>query len=377
MAAALEIAEVVRRAYGGRLRIGIGVNSGPVVAGTIGGGGRVEFAVIGDTVNTAARVEGLTRETNDTVLVTDATCALLRDEHGGFAERGTVTLRGRSEPVTLHVAHGRGGRAGRRAGARASAGSTASPTRTMPGAATSHHTPKATSRLPRRRARARRIGRSPWPSSGSRIVTTQRSVGTATRRVAVPIATSRPAQPSSSHARAPSTAIVIRKRRGSTTAPSSASETAASEPSDMSVTGWSSPPTTPSSLATSCTGAPEVLGQRGGEGPLDEAARHRAPVVERGRDRLAAHDRRRDAPAVGEGQRQLLSAASQLGTTCTRRGLRIVSAIVPVGLADVEGAIADRPALGELERVGLHGPHPLDRGDGEGGDAKHRGMVAW
>ncbi len=104
VAAALEIAEVVRRAYGGRLRIGIGVNSGPVVAGTIGGGGRVEFAVIGDTVNTAARVEGLTRETNDTVLVTDATCALLRAGHGGFAERGTVTLRGRSEPVTLHVA---------------------------------------------------------------------------------------------------------------------------------------------------------------------------------------------------------------------------------------------------------------------------------
>jgi adenylate cyclase len=104
VAAALEIAEVVRHGYGGRLRIGIGVNSGPVVAGTIGGGGRVEFGVIGDTVNTAARVEGLTRETNDTVLVTDATCALLRHDHGGFAERGTVTLRGRSEPVTLHVA---------------------------------------------------------------------------------------------------------------------------------------------------------------------------------------------------------------------------------------------------------------------------------
>ena len=79
------------------------MNSGPVVAGTIGGGGRVEFTVIGDTVNTAARVEALTRETDDTVLVTDATCALLQRDHGGFAERRSVLLRGRSEPVTVHV----------------------------------------------------------------------------------------------------------------------------------------------------------------------------------------------------------------------------------------------------------------------------------
>ena len=124
-------------------------------------------------------------------------------------------------------------------------------------------------------------------------------------------------------------------------------------------------------------GAPEVLGQRGGEGPLDDVPRHRAPVVERGRDGFPAHERRRDAPAVGEGQRQLLFGGVPAGHDLHEARVAHRQCDLPVGLADVEGAIADRPALGELERFGRHRPHPLDRGDGEGGDAKHRGMVAW
>jgi class 3 adenylate cyclase len=74
-----------------------------VVAGTIGGGGRVEFTVIGDTVNTAARVEEATRETGDTVLVTQATCRLLREDHGGFVERRDVPLKGKAERVRLYA----------------------------------------------------------------------------------------------------------------------------------------------------------------------------------------------------------------------------------------------------------------------------------
>ncbi|MCP9490822.1 MAG: adenylate/guanylate cyclase domain-containing protein [Solirubrobacteraceae bacterium MAG38_C4-C5] len=62
VAAAREIAVLVRERHGDGLRVGIGLNSGSVVAGTVGGGGRLEFAVIGDAVNTAARVERATRD---------------------------------------------------------------------------------------------------------------------------------------------------------------------------------------------------------------------------------------------------------------------------------------------------------------------------
>jgi class 3 adenylate cyclase len=101
--AALQIAEVIEEAYGGALRVGIGVNSGPVVSGTVGGGGRLEFTVIGDTVNTAARVEEATRETGDVVLVTEATRRLLRADHGGFVERVDVPLKGKSDRVPLYA----------------------------------------------------------------------------------------------------------------------------------------------------------------------------------------------------------------------------------------------------------------------------------
>ena len=101
--AALEVAAVVRAAYGGQIEVGVGVNSGVVVAGTIGGGGHVEFTVIGDTVNTAQRVEQATRQTGDAVLVTGATMGLLRRDHGGFADRPPAELKGKRDPVTLHA----------------------------------------------------------------------------------------------------------------------------------------------------------------------------------------------------------------------------------------------------------------------------------
>jgi adenylate cyclase len=101
VAAALEIEATVRRRYGSQLLIGIGVNSGEVIAGTVGGGGRVEFTVIGDAVNTAARVEQLTRTTGDSVLVTQFTRDLLTRDFGGWAERAPVELKGKRQRVQL------------------------------------------------------------------------------------------------------------------------------------------------------------------------------------------------------------------------------------------------------------------------------------
>jgi class 3 adenylate cyclase len=102
VAAAREIAAVVHERFGDSLGIGIGVNSGPVVAGTIGGGGRLEFTVVGDVVNTAARVERVTRETGDDVLITEATRELL-DEPRGVLPRGTVQLQGKRDRVQVHA----------------------------------------------------------------------------------------------------------------------------------------------------------------------------------------------------------------------------------------------------------------------------------
>ena len=68
--AALLIHRMVAERFDGALRIGIGINTGVVIAGTIGGGGKLEFTLIGDTVNVAARVEQLTKTTGDAILLT-------------------------------------------------------------------------------------------------------------------------------------------------------------------------------------------------------------------------------------------------------------------------------------------------------------------
>jgi adenylate cyclase len=99
--AACEIALSVEDRYGERLQMGAGINSGPVSAGSIGGGGRLEFTVVGDAVNVAARVERATRDLGDRVLITEATRCLLTRDSTPLEERGTVELKGKRDPVPI------------------------------------------------------------------------------------------------------------------------------------------------------------------------------------------------------------------------------------------------------------------------------------
>ncbi len=100
MRAAVEIATRVNRVGTDGFEVGVGVNTGRVVAGSIGGGGRLNFSVIGDAVNVASRTEAATRATGDDVLITAETAADLTLDFA-LEERGEVMMKGIDEPATL------------------------------------------------------------------------------------------------------------------------------------------------------------------------------------------------------------------------------------------------------------------------------------
>jgi adenylate cyclase len=101
MSAAVLIFRLVAERFGGELRIGIGINTGLVIAGTIGGAGKLEFTLIGDTVNVAARVEQLTKTTGDAILLTQQSIDALVARPPGLTDRGSHALKGKSAAVQV------------------------------------------------------------------------------------------------------------------------------------------------------------------------------------------------------------------------------------------------------------------------------------
>jgi adenylate cyclase len=105
--AMVEALDAMNRERGTALKIGIGLNTGMACVGNLGSDQRFSYSCLGDSVNLASRVEGMTKLYDVTILVTEDVC--LKSPGFVFAEVDRVRVVGRRAAVRLYTLLGRKG----------------------------------------------------------------------------------------------------------------------------------------------------------------------------------------------------------------------------------------------------------------------------